>query len=45
MKKAQPIPLWVPVIIGIGLVLFPEPATTLTGLGILGATFSYKVIS
>jgi len=26
--------------VGLGLVVFPEPATTATGLAILGATFA-----
>jgi hypothetical protein len=31
---------WAGVVVGLGLVVFPEPATTATGLAILGATFA-----
>jgi hypothetical protein len=42
-QKTQPIPYWIPIVIGLGLVVFPEPTTTLTGLGILAATFGYRL--
>lgn len=36
---------WVATAVGVGLVVFPEPATTATGLGILAANLGYKAIT
>lgn len=43
-KKKGAAPWWAAVAVGTGLVLFPEPATTATGLAILALAFGYKVL-
>jgi len=43
-KKKDEIPTWIPLLVGTGLILFPEPATTATGLLIIAATFGLKVL-
>jgi hypothetical protein len=42
-QKAPPIPYWIPIVIAGILIVIPDPATTLTGLGILAATFGYRL--
>ena len=39
-EKGHGVAWWVAVVVGVGLVIIPEPATTATGLTILGATFA-----
>lgn len=35
---------WIPLLIGLGLVVFPEPATTATGLAIITASVGVDVV-
>jgi hypothetical protein len=44
-KKKDDVNIWIPIGVAIGLILFPEPATTATGLLILAGTFGYKVLT
>jgi len=42
--KGTSIAWWGAIVVGVGLVLFPEPATTATGLAILAGSLGAKVI-
>ena len=44
-KKKMGPEWWTAVVIGTGLVLFPEPATTATGLAILAGTLGYRALA
>jgi hypothetical protein len=36
---------WLALIVGIGLVLYPEPVTTATGLGIISGSLGYNALN
>lgn len=42
-RKKNDVSIWVPVAVGTGLVLWPEPLTTATGLLILAGAFGFKI--
>jgi hypothetical protein len=39
-KNPKGPPYWIGVVVGLGLVVFPDPLTTATGLAILAGTFA-----
>ena len=41
-EKSHGVTFWAAVVVGVGLVIFPEPATTATGLAILAGTFAFS---
>ena len=41
-KGGHGVTFWTAVVVGVGLVIFPEPATTATGLAFLAGTFAYS---
>jgi len=43
-KKQADLPFYLAVAVGLGLVVFPEPVTTATGLAILAATFGARAL-
>jgi hypothetical protein len=43
-KKNDVAPWWVASLVAVGLILFPEPATTAAGVILLTASVGYKVL-
>ena len=45
MAKKKDTPIWIPLLVGTALILFPEPVTTTTGLVIVAGTFGYRFLN